>query len=104
MFGLGTTELLIIGFIVFVLFGAKRLPEVGKGLGGAVREFRNIKKEIKADEPAAPTQVAENKGDQQQAPATLEDELTKKVLEQVPGVKRAMDVKDKVDKVKKIIG
>jgi Sec-independent protein translocase protein TatA len=30
MFGLGTTELLIIGLIVLFIFGAKRLPEIGR--------------------------------------------------------------------------
>ncbi|MBW1942437.1 MAG: twin-arginine translocase TatA/TatE family subunit [Deltaproteobacteria bacterium] len=34
MFGLGTTELIVIGVIVFLIFGAKRIPEIGKGLGG----------------------------------------------------------------------
>ena len=46
MFGLGTTELIVIGVIVFLIFGAKRIPEIGKGLGGAVREFRQIKKDV----------------------------------------------------------
>ena len=43
MFGLGATELIIIAVILFFLFGAKRLPEIGKGLGGAIREFRKVK-------------------------------------------------------------
>jgi len=42
----GTTEMVIIGVILFLIFGAKRIPEIGKGLGGALREFKNIKKEI----------------------------------------------------------
>ena len=53
MFGLGTYELIIIGVIIFILFGAKRLPEIGKGLGGAIREFRNVKKEIAPEKPSA---------------------------------------------------
>ena len=47
MFGLGTTELIVIGGIIFLIFGAKRLPEIGKGLGGALREFRKIKKKCR---------------------------------------------------------
>ena len=50
MFGLGSTELIIIGVIVFFIFGAKRLPDIGKGLGGAIREFRKVKKDISLDE------------------------------------------------------
>ena len=44
MFGLGGTELIIVAVIVFLIFGAKRLPDIGKGLGGAIREFRKVKK------------------------------------------------------------
>ena len=34
------TELLIIGLIVIVLFGARRLPEIGSGLGKAIKNFK----------------------------------------------------------------
>jgi sec-independent protein translocase protein TatA len=40
MFGLGVTELLIILAIVVVFFGAKRLPELGSGIGGAIKNFK----------------------------------------------------------------
>lgn len=40
MFGLGTQELIIILVIVLVLFGATRLPEIGKGIGQAIRNYR----------------------------------------------------------------
>jgi sec-independent protein translocase protein TatA len=41
MFGpLGTTELIIIFLIVLVLFGASRLPEIGGGIGKAIRNFK----------------------------------------------------------------
>ena len=39
-FGLGPTELLIILGIALLLFGAKRLPEIGSSLGNAIKEFR----------------------------------------------------------------
>lgn len=35
------THLLVIGLIVFVLFGAKRLPELGKGLGEGLKGFKD---------------------------------------------------------------
>jgi sec-independent protein translocase protein TatA len=41
MFGLGTTELIIILVIVMVVFGATRLPALGRGLGSGMRNFRN---------------------------------------------------------------
>jgi len=37
MFGIGHQELIIIFAIVFLIFGAKRLPEMGQGLGPAIR-------------------------------------------------------------------
>lgn len=41
MFGLGATELLIILGICVLLFGARRLPEIGSGLGKAIKGFRS---------------------------------------------------------------
>jgi len=40
MFGLGAQELLIIFGIVVVLFGAKRLPQLGAGVGKGIRNFK----------------------------------------------------------------
>ena len=41
MFGLGTTEILIIAFIIFLLFGAKRIPEMMKGIGEGIKALRS---------------------------------------------------------------
>jgi sec-independent protein translocase protein TatA len=40
MFGIGATELLIVFGIVVVLFGARRLPELGSGVGKAIKNFK----------------------------------------------------------------
>ena len=45
MFGIGTHEILVILVIVLVVFGAKRLPEIGGGLGRAIRNFRQAASE-----------------------------------------------------------
>ena len=37
----GTTEILLIVFVVILLFGAKRIPELFKGMGQGVREFKD---------------------------------------------------------------
>ena len=41
MFGIGTTELFIVLAIVVVLFGARRLPELGSGVGKAIKNFKS---------------------------------------------------------------
>jgi sec-independent protein translocase protein TatA len=41
MFGLGAWELFIILAIVVVLFGARRLPEIGSGMGKAIKNFKS---------------------------------------------------------------
>ncbi len=45
MFGIGMQELLVILVLVLVIFGAKRLPEIGGGLGRAIRNFRQAASE-----------------------------------------------------------
>ena len=45
---LGMPELLIILFIVIIIFGANRLPELGKGIGSAIRNFRDETKRDKS--------------------------------------------------------
>jgi sec-independent protein translocase protein TatA len=47
MFRLGVPELLILAFIVVMLFGAKRIPEMGKGIGEGIKNF---KKSFKGDD------------------------------------------------------
>lgn len=52
MFGLGTSELLIILVLVLIVFGAGKLPQVGKSLGEGLRNFKDGMKdggEIKKD-------------------------------------------------------
>jgi sec-independent protein translocase protein TatA len=41
MFGLGMQELMIVMIIVVVLFGATRLPQLGSGIGKAIKNFKD---------------------------------------------------------------
>lgn len=47
--GLGMTEVLLIVFAIILLFGAKRIPELFRGMGQGIREFKDASKP--ADEP-----------------------------------------------------
>jgi sec-independent protein translocase protein TatA len=44
MFGLGIWELIIVLVIVLLLFGARKLPEVGSGIGAGIKNFKNAMK------------------------------------------------------------
>lgn len=45
MFGIGGQELLLILVVVLLIFGANKLPEIGGGLGRAIRNFRRASSE-----------------------------------------------------------
>lgn len=77
MFGLGTPELIVILAIAFLVFGGKKLPELGEGLGKGLRSF---KKSV---------------GD-------VEDVGKGLVENNVPGLKEVNELKDKVAKVKDV--
>ncbi len=50
---MGPWELMIILFIVLLIFGAKRLPEMGKSLGSGIREFKKSITSLNEEDDAA---------------------------------------------------
>jgi sec-independent protein translocase protein TatA len=50
MFGLGTSEIVVILLIVLIIFGGSRLPQLGKGLGEAMKNFRDAFKDGTRDD------------------------------------------------------
>ena len=48
-FNLGVPELLIIMLVVLLVFGAKRLPEIGQSMGKGIREFKKSIKDVRKD-------------------------------------------------------
>ncbi|MBW2107223.1 MAG: twin-arginine translocase TatA/TatE family subunit [Deltaproteobacteria bacterium] len=115
MFGLGVPEILVIALILLLIFGAKRLPSIGEGLGKTVKELRNIKKDMKAAKEPEKGKVLET-GESKASDAGAEEgdladaiqkkvtqKVTDKVLGQVPGIKQAKQLKDKADKIKKLV-
>jgi sec-independent protein translocase protein TatA len=59
MFGLGAQELLLILLVVLLLFGAKRIPEIARGLGKGMSEFKKAmhetQNELTKTEPTSET-------------------------------------------------
>ena len=58
LFGLGMQEILIIAFVVLLLFGGKKIPELMKGLGKGVKSFKEGMNEV--------TDVTKESGDRSQ--------------------------------------
>ena len=51
MFGIGMPELIIILVIILIIFGAGKLPEIGAGMGKAIRNFKGATTEPERKEP-----------------------------------------------------
>lgn len=60
MFGLGMGELLVILFIILLLFGAQKLPEIAKALGKSLNSFKKGLKDI--NDEMTDNKESENKG------------------------------------------
>ncbi len=77
--GLGMWEMIMIFLVVLLLFGAKRLPEIGSSLGKGIREFKGsikeIEKEVKAvgEEPSrdAVPSPSDSSGEKEEGPRRL---------------------------------
>jgi len=91
MFGLGLPEILVILVILFLLFGAKKLPQIGEGLGKTFKELRKIQDERRADKEK---EKKEQKGN------VISD--IKKEVGEIPGLKEVKKIKETVDQVKNI--
>lgn len=90
MFGLGLPEIIVILVIFLLLFGAKKLPDIGAGLGKTMKEIRKIQDEKKA-----------GKGTEKDQKGNLVSDLKMKV-EEIPGLKEVKAIKKAADKVKNI--
>jgi len=50
MMGMGTLEILLIVLVIVFFFGAKKLPDIGRGLGSGIRNFKGELKNAKSEE------------------------------------------------------
>jgi sec-independent protein translocase protein TatA len=84
MFGLGAPELVLIFVVILLLFGGKKLPELARGLGKGIREFKKAKDDIgdtmnrEADDIAREEQ--QKKADKETEVARIREEERVKVL------------------------
>jgi sec-independent protein translocase protein TatA len=65
MGGLGFGELLLIVLVLLFFFGAKRIPEIAKGIGGGIRSFKS---EMKGEQPRLPEADQDSVPSQHQLP------------------------------------
>jgi sec-independent protein translocase protein TatA len=76
--GLGMMEMIMIFVVVLLLFGAKRLPEIGSSLGKGIREFkgsiREIEKEVKSAGDSDNGSLASSKRNQELRTLTTSDD------------------------------
>jgi sec-independent protein translocase protein TatA len=91
VFGLGLPEILVILVIFLFLFGAKKLPQIGEGLGKTVRELRKIRDGKKTEK---------EKEKENQKGNMISD--LKKEVEEIPGLKEAKEIKETADQIKNI--
>ena len=103
MFGLEPTELIIIAVIILFIFGAKRLPGIGKTMGETVKELGNIKKEINPKETAEKVRDDNETTEGKDSQSSLEAKVVNEVLEQIPGVRKFKDLKKKAEKIEKLM-
>jgi len=61
MFGLGFQELVIILIIVVIVFGAGKLPDLGKGLGQGIKNFKKAVSGQEEDDAAAKKEIDDKK-------------------------------------------
>ena len=99
MFTFGVAELLVILVIVLIIFGGKRLPEIGRALGKSIREFKGATGE---DKDEISTWIKDDTETPPSAESSTENEkdFIQEQVENIPGVKEAQEIKETASKIK----
>ncbi len=96
MFSFGAPELLVILVIVLILFGGKRLPEIGRAFGKSIREFKSA---TGKDKDEISTWIKDGEEESNDSTEKAKD-VVKDKMENVPGVKEAKEIKETASKIK----
>jgi sec-independent protein translocase protein TatA len=98
MFGLGLPEIVVIAIIILLIFGAKRLPEIGKGLGKTAKELKEVSREMKKGKE----KKREEEPEEKRTTPPGEGEGKEGLLDDIkPVLKDMKELKEKADKVRK---
>lgn len=81
---IGTSEMLVVLVVALIIFGPRKLPELGRSLGRAVHQFRDASDSLKRTWEAEA--LAANAGPSTLAPAGVEAHAAPEVTEAVEGV------------------
>lgn len=100
MFGLGVSELIIIGVIILLIFGARRLPEIGRGLGKTLKEVKNVSKDLKGGDRKEKS-PDDQKPENSDRDAPSESTSAKGGIDSIPGVEEIKTVKETASQVRK---
>ena len=79
---LGFTEILLILFIVLLVFGAKRLPEMGSALGKGIREFKKSIKDVQEAVDSGDSNALQNSSPARRIDAPVANDREPKKLSQ----------------------
>ena len=91
MFGLGPTELILILVVVVFLFGAKKLPDLGRALGQMRKEYGQSRDEVLSEESDSPKED------------DLVDAVKDQLMSRLPGVGQINRIKKTVQRADKVV-
>ncbi len=87
MFDLGTQELIVIFIVAFLVFGPKKLPELGRTLGKGIRELKAAMRGVKDSFEEAGSEMTEVTEELKGAKADLEESIYKSIEPQLKNKK-----------------